>query len=167
MHARRILVRDYAAILLDKRRRASRHNSNRKCQCEPRFSHQIQPQFWSDIDFVQKTMTMKFAQARFLALTEIKEKVLPIIFSAGRRRYFRLRPDEIVQIFQVVVAKPAQSIGNFFRLLDFRSNQPKRENEWKMDGVFPFFSQIPKTVILMLFLKSNRLITDEQLRVLE
>src|SRR5947207_13696728 len=112
MHARRIPVRADVTILLDKRRHASRHNSNRKCQCEPRFSHQIQPQFWSDIDFVQKTMTMKFAQARFLALTEIKEKVLPIIFSAGRRRYFRSRTDEIVQIYNDVVAKPAKSIGN-------------------------------------------------------
>src|SRR6266699_6445448 len=129
MHARRILVRDYAAILLDKRRRASQHNSNRKCQCEPRFSHEIQPQFWSDIDFVQKTITMKFAQARFLALTEIKEKVLPIIFSAERRRDYRLRRDEIVQIFQVVVAKLPQDIGNFVRVIDFRANQPKCENE--------------------------------------
>src|SRR5437764_9171405 len=167
MRARRIRVRDDVAILLDKKRRASRHNSNRKCPCEPRFSHQIQPQFWSDIDFVQKTMKMKFAQPGLFGLSEIKEKVLPIIFSAERRLDFRLRRDEIVQFFQVVIAKPAQSIGNFFRLLDFRSNQPKRENEWKIDGVFPFFAQIPKLVIGMLFPKSNRLITDEQLRVLE
>src|SRR5437764_5270368 len=96
MRARRIRVRDDVAILLDKKRRASRHNSNRKCQCEPPFSHQIQPQFWSDIDFVQKTMAMKFAQTGFLALTEIKEKVFPIIFSTERRRDFRLRRDEIV-----------------------------------------------------------------------
>src|SRR5204862_6673088 len=100
-------------------------------------------------------------------LNKIKQKVLQVIVWAERLRDFRLRRDEIVQFFQVVIAKPAQSIGNFSRLLDFRSNQPQRENEWKSDAVFPFFAQIPKLVIGMLFPKSNCLITDEQLRVLE
>src|SRR5438309_3596475 len=129
MRGRRIPIRADVAIPLDKTRHASRHNSNRKCQSEPRFSHQIQPQIWSNIDFVQKTTTMKFTQPGFLAFTEIKKKVLPIIFSAERRRYFRLRRDEIVQAFQVVVAELSQGVGNLLRVVDFRSNQPKRENE--------------------------------------
>src|SRR5438105_5848749 len=162
MRVRRIPVRDDGAILLDKRRRASRHNSNRKCQCEPRLSHQIQPQFWSDIDFVSKTMMMKFAQTRFLALTEIEEKVILIIFSAELRRNFRLCRDEVIHFFQVVIAEPPQVVGNFFRVVGFWSNQPKRENEWKIDYLFPFFAQIPKAVVGMLLPKSNCLITDEQ-----
>src|SRR5437588_12098686 len=105
MRGRRIPVRADVAILLDKRRHASRHNSNRKCQCEPRFSHQIQLQIWSDLDFVQKTTTMKFAQPSFLAFTEIKEQVLPTIFSAERRRDFRLRRAMIGQDFIFVLAE--------------------------------------------------------------
>src|SRR5207248_9078456 len=100
----------FGAILLDKRRRASRHNSNRKCQCELRFSHQIQLQIWSDIDFVQKTTTMKFAQPGFFPLAEIKEKVLPIIFSAECRRDFRLRKSELIDPGNVAVTKCAQFI---------------------------------------------------------
>src|SRR6476660_2848785 len=49
------------------------------------FSHQIQRHFQSDIDFVQQTTPMEFAQTCFLALTEIKEKMFAIIFSAELR----------------------------------------------------------------------------------
>src|SRR5438552_10551843 len=122
MRWRRIPVRDDVAILLHKRRHASRHNSNRKCQSEPRFSHQIQPQIWSDLDFVQKTTTMKFAQPGFLAFTEIKEKVLPIIFSAERRRYFRLRKSELIDAGDVAITKSAQFICDLFCVFDFRAN---------------------------------------------
>src|SRR5689334_19506248 len=38
-------------------------------------SHQIQRHFRSNIDFVQQATPMEFAQACFLVLTEIKEKV--------------------------------------------------------------------------------------------
>src|SRR5205823_5942532 len=131
MRGRRIPVRADVAILLDKRRHASRHNSNRKCQCEPRFSHQIQPQIWSDIDFVQKTTTMKFAQPGFLAFTEIKEKVPPIIFSAERRRYFRLGKSELLDAGDVAVTKCTQFTCDLFRVFDFRANQPEGEDKWK------------------------------------
>src|SRR6267378_1089230 len=114
MRGRQIPLRDDVAILLDKKRRASRHNSNRKCQCEPRFSHQIQPQIWSDIDFVQKTTAMKFTQPGFLAFTEIKEKMLPIIFSAEHRRYFRLRKSELIDVGDVAITKRAQFICDLF-----------------------------------------------------
>src|SRR6267143_405674 len=114
MRGRQIPLRDDVAILLDKKRRASRHNSNRKCQCEPRFSHQIQPQIWSNIDFVQKTTTMKFTQPGFLAFTEIKEKMLPVIFSAERRRYFRLRKSELIDVGDVAITKSAQFICDLF-----------------------------------------------------
>src|SRR6266576_5835212 len=122
MRGRQIPVRTDVAILLDKRRRASRDNSNRKCQCEPRFSHQIQPQIWSNIDSVQKTTTMKFTQPGFLAFTEIKEKVLPIIFPAERRRYFRWGKSELIDAGDVVVTKRAQFICDLFCVFDFRAN---------------------------------------------
>src|SRR5207249_3917258 len=114
-------------------------HSARAPQCEPRFSHQIQPQFWSDIDFVQKTVTMKFAQTGFLALTEIKEKLLAIIFSTEFGRDFRLRQDEIVQFFQIVIAELPQLVGNFLRILDFWSNQPEGEDKRKRCDLRPGF----------------------------
>src|SRR6476619_3465074 len=122
MRGRRITVRVDVDISLDKTRHASRHNSNRKCQFEPRFSHQIQPQIWSNIDFVQKTTTMKFTQPGFLAFTEIKEKVLPIIFPAERRRYFRSGKSELIDAGDVVVTKCAQFICDLFSVFDFRAN---------------------------------------------
>src|SRR5438309_5699769 len=108
--------------LLPNRRAASQHNSTRKCQSEPRLSHQIQPQIWSDLNFVQKTTTMKFAQPGFLAFTEIKEKVLPIIFPAERRRYFRWGKSELIEAGDVVVTKRAQFIRDLFCVFDFRAN---------------------------------------------
>jgi hypothetical protein len=128
---------------------------------QPRLSHQIQPHFWSNIDFVQKTAPMKFAQTCLLAFTQIEEEMLLIIFSAELRRDIRLRRDDIVQVFQVVIADPPQGVGNLLRVLDFWSNQPKRENEWKIGDIFPFFAQIPESVIGILLSKSNCLITDE------
>src|SRR5437588_3187327 len=164
MHARRIPVRADVTILLDKRRHASRHNSNRKCQCEPRFSHQIQPQIWSDIDFVQKTTTMKFAQPGFFAFTEIKEKVPPIIFSAERRRYFRLGKSELLDAGDVAVTKCTQFTCNLFRVFDFRTNQPEGEDKWKGCNLSPSFRQVPIVKAFAMFrAKTNRLVTDEKM----
>src|SRR5438128_4941338 len=163
MRVRRIPVRDDGAILLDKRRRASRHNSSRKCQREPRFSHQIQPQFRGDIDFVQKTTTMKFAQPGFFPLAKIKEKVLPIIFSAERWRDLRLRKCELIDPGNVAVTKCAQFIRDLFRVFDLRANQPKGENKWKRRNLHPGFRQVPIVIVLaMLCTKMNCVVTDEE-----
>src|SRR5438309_6930219 len=163
MRGRRIPVRADVAILLDKRRHASRHNSNRKCQSETRLSNQIQPQICSDLNFVQKTTTMKFAQPGFLAFTEINEKVLPIIFSAECRRYFRLRKSELIDAGDVAITKCAQFICDLFRVYDFRANQPKRENEWKRCSLRPGFCQIPIAIALgVLCAKTNCMVTDEE-----
>src|SRR5205085_12055038 len=45
-------------------------------------SHQIQRHFQSHIDLVQQTPPMEFVQTCFLTLTEIKEKIFAVIFSA-------------------------------------------------------------------------------------
>ena len=65
---------------------------------------------------------MKFAQPGFLAFTEIKEKVFPIIFPAERRRYFRLGKSELIDAGDVVVTKRAQFFCDLFCVFDFRAN---------------------------------------------
>ena len=47
--------------------------------------HQGQRHFRSDINFVYQTTPVEFAQTCFLTLTEIKEKMFAIIFSAELR----------------------------------------------------------------------------------
>src|SRR6266480_3573081 len=93
-------------------------NANENLAFHTRFNRKI----WSNIDFVQKTTTMKFTQPGFLAFTEIKEKVLPIIFPAERRRYFRLGKSELIDAGDVVVTKRAQFICDLFCVFDFRAN---------------------------------------------
>src|SRR6266550_153400 len=135
MRGRQIPVRTDVAILLDKRRRANRDNSNRKCHCE----------------------------TRFLALTEIKEKVLPIIFSAECRRDFRLRTSKLVDAGDVAVAKCTQFICDLFPVFDFRANQPEGKDKWKGCDLRPGIRQVPIVIALTMFCaKTDRLITDEQ-----
>ena len=103
---------------------------------------------------------MEFAQTGFLGLTEIKEKVFAIIFSAELRWDLRLRRDEIIEVLQIPITKLSQGVCYFLRIADFRPDQPKREDERQMGHVAPFFTQIPKPVIPVLLSKSNRLIPN-------
>src|SRR5205823_11893356 len=120
-------------------------------------------QFWSDIDFVQQTTTMKFAQTRFLALTETKEKVLPIIFPAKCRRDFRLRTSELIDAGDVALTKCTQFICDLFRVFDLRTNQPDGKDKWKGCDLIPSVRQVPIVIVLtMLCAKTNCLITDEE-----
>ena len=107
---------------------------------------------------------MKFAQARFLGLAEIKEKMFAVIFSAELKREFGLRKNKLVELFQILVANATERGGELVRVLNFRSDQPKREHEWQIRDVFPCLTQIPEIKAGMRLSKSHRLITDEETR---
>src|ERR1700750_2399083 len=76
-----------------------------------RVLHQGHRHFRSDIYFVCQTTPVEFAQACFLTLTEIKEKMFAIIFSAELGRNLRLRRDQVIEAMQVPIAKLSQGVG--------------------------------------------------------
>ena len=73
-----------------------------------------------------------------------------------------MRRDEIIEVLQVPTAKLSQGVGYFLRIADFRSNQPKREDEGQVSDGVPFLSQVPDGMFRLLLAESDCLIADKE-----
>src|ERR1051325_11669172 len=157
-------ARDVGAVLSDKISRANRGSASPRCR-RGFLLHECQLELaiWKQLVF--SAQLVKGAQAFFLLFSKTESQVLPEIAAAKRGIELLFVCDQLVDVCEIFIAQSAESIANRLCITEFRSDEPKRIDERKIDKSFPFPAQIPKPKLRAIAPKTDRLVADEKLRI--